>query len=101
MDPAREIDWQRKLRPIRVGAEPILDQLRRRFQAMLLMTGLTSMIALMMLAIFAGFGRPDVGLGVAGLIVLPVTSWIWLDYLLLRSRTFAYWRERENEAPPS
>ncbi len=95
MDVDREAYWRGKLGAIRIGAEPVEAQLRRRFLAMLVITGLTAMIGLMLLAIFVAFGRSDVGLRVAGVVILPATLWFWLDYWTLRGRVNAYRRERD------
>ncbi len=45
------------------------------------------------LGIFAAFGRADVGMAVAGLLLLPVAAWAWMDFALLRHRAAAYARE--------
>ena len=94
MDPSREAYWRGKLRSIRLGAEPVEVQLRRRFLAMIVISGLTAMIGLILLAILGAFGRVDIGLRMFGLVFLPATSWFWLDYALLRRRASAYLREQ-------
>ena len=97
MDADREAYWRGKLGAIRIGAEPVEAQMRRRFLAMIVITGLTAMIGLMLLSIFVAFGRTDVGLRVAGVVILPATFWFWLDYLTLRGRVNAYRRERDGD----
>ncbi len=93
MDPSREAYWANKLRPIRLRAEPVEFQLSQRFNGMVVISALTLAIGLIALAIFAGFGRPDLGLGFVGLLFLPEIAWFWLDYAVLRSRASAYLRE--------
>ena len=95
MDASREIYWQRKLRPIRLRAEPIRDQLSRQWTVTLVMSAILALIGLMIAAIFATFGRLDIGLYFFGLGFLPVIAWKWLEYELLRRRVGAYHRERE------
>ncbi len=91
---ARELALGRKLgRRIRLGAEPIGRQLDLRFRAIVAMTGILAGVGSMFLAIFAAFGRPDVGFAVGGLILGPVAAWAWLDFALLRHRALAYDRE--------
>jgi hypothetical protein len=105
MDPARDVYWARKLRPILLGAEPVEEQLSRSFYGMIVISAVTSFIGLFVLAIFAAFGRADIGLLVVGESFLPGTLWFWLDYSILRRRTLAYLREKSAtdraEAPPS
>ena len=104
MDPTREAYWVRKLRPIRPGAEPVETQLTRRFYGMVVISALTALIGLILLAIFAAFARVDIGLRIVGLIFAPATLWFWLDYAVLRRRATAYLRERgessSDDAPP-
>jgi hypothetical protein len=98
MDPSREVYWRKKLHPIRPGAEPVEFQLSQRFYGMVVISALTLAIGLIALAIFAGFGRPDLGLGFVGLLFVPEIAWFWLDYAVLRHRASAYLRERAESA---
>jgi hypothetical protein len=104
METDREAYWRRKLRRLRIGAEPIEAQLDRQFRATVVLTAIPGVIGSMILAIFSAFGRPDVGLAVAGVLLLPVVVLAWLDYGVLRARASSYLREtttRENtDAPP-
>jgi hypothetical protein len=98
MDSSREAYWANRLRPIRLRAEPVEFQLSQRFNGMVVISALTLAIGLIALAIFAGFGRPDLGLGFVGLLFVPEIAWFWLDYTVLRSRASAYLRERGAES---
>ena len=95
MDPAREAYWRRRFGSSGLSPGPVdLGHLRLRFHTTILMSGLLAMIGLFMLAIFAGFGRPDVGLRIFGFLFVPVVLWTWLEYAVLRRRVHAYLRER-------
>ena len=104
MDASRVAYWEKKLRPFRLDAEPFEGQLRQRFYATVVVTAVILFIASFMLAIFAAFGRVDIGLRLVALSFLPVALWFWLDYAVLRSRALSYLREcgepGNNDAPP-
>ena len=103
MDPSREAYWRRKLRRLRFGAEPIAEQLARHFRATVGLTGVAGVIGMIFLAIFAAFGRPDVGGVVLGVLVAPVVVLAWLDHVILRARASSYLKERaahKNTATP-
>src|SRR4051812_26262623 len=68
VDSSREAYWRGKLSAFGVGPEPIEVRLAVRFRAMQVMSGLLAIIGLIFLAIFAGFGRPDVGLQLVSLL---------------------------------
>lgn len=91
--------WRVKLGRLRLGVEPIDDQLARYHRATLLLTAIPAGIGLMFVALFSAFGRPDVGLVVAAVLFLPVVALAWLDYAVLRSRASGYLRDlREHES---
>ncbi len=94
MDANRAAYWRRRLRPLRLDAEPIDRQLARRSGALAMLSGISAIIGLMFLAIFASFGRPDVGAGVVGVLLVPVVAWSWLDFVVLQARAFSYLEER-------
>ncbi len=97
MDIHRERYWRRKLRRLRLDAEPIAEQLERQRRTTIVLTAIPSGIGLMFLAIFAGFGRPDVGAAVVGLVIVPIVAMAWFDFARLRSGAAAYLRERSDE----
>jgi len=104
MDLDREAFWRRKLSRLRFGAEPIEEQMARQFRVTVALTAIPSGIGLMILAIFAAFGRPDVGAVVVGVLLGPVVALAWLDYAVLRARASTYleeWAEHEKaDVPP-
>ena len=77
---ARERDWQRRLGRLRLGAEPLEEQLARYRRATWVLTDIALGLALMFLGLFAAFHRPDVG-GILALVLLaPVVALAWIDY---------------------
>ncbi len=104
MDISREAYWRRKLRRIRFGAEPISEQVSRQFRVTVALSGLAIGIGFIFLAIFAAFGRPDVGAVLIGVLVGPIVGLAWLDYAVLRIRISAYLKEmaarKNSDAPP-
>ena len=103
--PDREAYWRRRLRRIRFDAEPIGEQLARQFRVTVALTAIPGGVGLMILAIFAAFGRVDVGSAVVGVLVLrPGVGLAWLDYAVLRARVLSYLQERaahKNSETPS
>ena len=103
MDRVRRPDWSKKLRPLYLGAEPIDFQMKRRLGVVVVASVLFSGLALFFGAIFAGFGRWEIGLALAALIA-PIVGWIWWDYLRLRRAVATYRQEllgdpTSNETP--
>ncbi|WP_165249715.1 hypothetical protein [Paludisphaera soli] len=86
MDPApndRRAYWQDRLGRLRLEAEPLDVQLARRHAACWALTSITTAIAAGFLALFASFDRPDLGLGLAALLWLPVVGVSWWDHARL------------------
>jgi hypothetical protein len=104
MDPTREAYWRRKLRRLRLEAEPIGEQVYRQLRATVGVTGVSVAIGMMFLAIFAAFGRPDVGAILPGVLLGPVVALAWLDFAILKARASRYSREKAaskaTDAPP-
>jgi len=90
---ARERYWQRKLGRIRLGAEPIDEQLARYRRVTWMLTALPLALALFFVGLFTAFRRPDVGAIVAGVLLLPIVVIAWIDFGLLRLRVTRYQRE--------
>ncbi len=99
----RERDWQRKLGRLRLGAEPLRDQLERYRRVTWALTVVPAILSLMFVALFAAFRAPLLGLGVAAVLLLPVVGFAWLDYWILKRKVIHYEvdqaRQRENPAP--
>ncbi|WP_435006616.1 hypothetical protein P12x_004134 [Tundrisphaera lichenicola] len=91
--PEREARWQKRLRRLRLGAEPIEDQLVRFRRVTIVLTIIGISVGLMFLSIFAAFGRVDVGAIVVGILLGPVIALAWLDHAILRARAAAYLRD--------
>jgi hypothetical protein len=89
----RENRWRRKLGRLRLGVEPLEEQLARYRGVTWALTVVPSVLALMFLTLFAVFGRPDIGLIFDAIILLPIIIVAWLDYALLASRARRYLAE--------
>jgi hypothetical protein len=96
--PGREAYWRRRLGRLKLGVEPLLEQLNRYRRVNTALTIVTGVVAVFFAALFTAFAAPALGLVIAGLIFLPVTSMAWMDYIVLRGRARAYERERESMA---
>jgi hypothetical protein len=90
---SRESRWRRKLGRLRLGVEPIEEQLARYRGVTWALTAVPSVLALMFLTLFGVFGRPDIGLIFDAIILLPIIIVAWLDYALLASRAKRYLAE--------
>ena len=89
----RESRWRRKLGRLRLGVEPLEEQLARYRGVTWALTVVPSVLALMFLTLFGVFGRPDIGLIFDAIILLPIIIVAWLDYALLASRARRYLAE--------
>jgi len=85
--------WSGRLGRLRLGVEPIEEQLSRYRRATQLLTAIPLGIALIFVALFTAFGRPDVGAILAAVLLLPIIALAWLDYAVLRSRASGYLRD--------
>jgi hypothetical protein len=92
--PERERYWRRKLGRLRLGAEPLEEQLARYRRVTWALTIVPLAIGLMFIALFAAFRRPDVGALLAAVLLLPVVALAWLNHMRLERRVAAYRRER-------
>jgi hypothetical protein len=91
---ARERRWQRALGRLRLAAEPIEEQLDKYRRVTWALTVVPLIIGAMFVALFSAFRRPDLGVLMAALLVLPVVVFAWLDFSRLRHRAEQYLRER-------
>ena len=89
----RETYWRRKLGRLRLGVEPIEDQLARYRRVTWALTAVPSLVGAMILAIFTAFGRPDIGLKFVAIILLPIVLGAWWDYSRMSARARRYRRE--------
>lgn len=90
---ARERYWRRKLGRIRLGVEPIEEQVAKYRRVTWMLTAVPLGLALIFVALFTAFRRPDVGAILAGVLLLPVVSLAWFDFGLLKLRVARYSRE--------
>lgn len=88
-------DWARRLAPLRLDAEPLHEQLTRRVGAFLALVGVTTAVALAFFALFAAFGRWDVGLVAAVSLWLPIVGLAQRDLIRLTRAVEAYDRAGE------
>jgi hypothetical protein len=92
----RERVWRRKLGRLRLGVEPIEEQLVRYRRVTWALTAVPAGLALMFLTLFTAFGRPDVGLIFDAIILLPIVLVAWADYGLIARRARRYLAERDD-----
>ena len=86
----RQKHWRRKLGRLRLGVEPIEEQLTRYRRVTWALTAVPSVLAVFFLTLFTVFGRPDVGLILVGILLLPIILGAWLDYAVLSRRARQY-----------
>lgn len=92
--PQRERAWARKLGRVRLGVEPVPDQLRKYRAVTWVITIVAGGMAVFIAALFTAFKSPGTGLIVAGVLFGPVILSAWLGYAKLESRALAYLREK-------
>ena len=90
----RQAYWVRKFRRLRLDAEPIEEQLARQKRVTWALTVVSSIIALMFIALFAAFRRPDLGLLFDLMFFGPILLFAWFDYEILQRDASAYLAER-------
>src|ERR1700733_6130154 len=86
----RENHWRRKLGRLKLGVEPIEEQLARYRRVTWALTAVPAAIGLMFLTFFTVVGRPDIGLIFDAVVLLPIAVGAWLDYALLARRARRY-----------
>lgn len=91
---ARERYWQRKLGRLRLGVEPLREQLARYRRVTWMLTAVPLVIALLFVSLFAAFRRPEIGLILAAILLLPIVIFAWIEYGLLALRVARYTREQ-------
>jgi hypothetical protein len=91
---SRENEWRRKLGRLRLGVEPIEEQLARYRRVTWALSVLPLGLGTMFLILFSVFGRPDIGLIVITVLVLTIGLGAWVDHALLARRARRYLSER-------
>jgi hypothetical protein len=89
----RENHWRRKLGRLKLGVEPIEEQLTRYRRVSWVLTAVPAVIGLMFLTLFTVFGRPDIGLIFDAIVLLPIVVGAWLDYAWLARKARRYLTE--------
>jgi hypothetical protein len=89
----REHYWQRKLGRLRLGVEPIEEQLARYRRVTWALTAVPSILGALFFALFTVFARPGIGFIVVAVLLLPVVLLAWWDHLTLVSRARRYRNE--------
>jgi hypothetical protein len=92
----REAWWQGRLGRLRLGAEPVEEQLARYRRVTWALTIVPGIIALLFVSLFAAFGRAEIGLLVVLILFLPIVARAWLDHASLTRRARCYLEERAN-----
>lgn len=91
----RERYWRRRLGRIRLGVEPVDEQLTKYRRVTLTLSVVPGLIGLIIVTLFGAFGRPDVGLGLVLVVLGPMVGLAWLDYWKMARNVAAYRREIE------
>jgi hypothetical protein len=86
----RENEWRRKLGRLRLGVEPIEEQLARYRRVTWALTVIPSVPGLMFVSLFTIFGHPEIGLVFVAILLLPIVLGAWFDYALLANRARRY-----------
>ena len=89
----RQREWQAKLGRLRLGAEPLEVQLERYRRVTWMLTAVPAGLAFFFFLLFSAFRRPGIGAVVALSFSVPIIVIAWVDFLRLRNRACAYWRE--------
>jgi hypothetical protein len=92
----REAWWQGKLGRLRLGVEPLEEQLARYRRVTWALTIVPGFIAAVLVSLFAAFGRADIGFVVILILFLPIVAREWLDHVILTQRARCYREERAN-----
>ncbi len=91
----RESYWRRKLGRLRLGVEPIEEQLARYRRVTWTLTAVPSFLGVFFVTLFSVFGRPDVGLILVAVVLLPIVVGAWWDYAMMAGRARRYRREAD------
>jgi hypothetical protein len=98
----RQQYWRRKLGRLRLGVEPLDEQLARYLGVTWGLTIVPAVIGTIIIVLFTVFGAWRIGVLLAGLLFLPVVAVAWLDYWRIRRNVERYEAERrEYEARAS
>ncbi len=91
----REDYWRRRLGRLRLGVEPIEDQLARYRRVTWALTAVPAFLGIFFLTLFTVFGRPDIGLILVAIVLLPIVLGAWWDYARMAKRARRFRQEAE------
>jgi hypothetical protein len=91
----RENDWRRKLGRLRLGVEPIEEQLARYRRVTWALTAVPAALAVFFFTLFAVFRYPLVGLVFDAVVLLPIVLTAWADHALMTHRARRYRAEAD------
>jgi hypothetical protein len=82
--------WRRRLGRLRLGVEPIEEQVERYRRVSLTLMAVQGFMALFFFTLFSVFGRPDIGLVVVAVLFVPmiVSSWLGFKRMQWRANTY-------------
>jgi hypothetical protein len=86
----RDEALQANLGRLRLGAEPIEEQVRRQRRATWALTVIMTILGFLFFSLFTGFGRPDVGAVLACVLVAPILIIVWREYFQMAKRAQLY-----------
>jgi hypothetical protein len=91
----RDAWWRRKLGRLRLEAEPLEEQVARYRRVTWALTVVPAILAIMFVALFTAFGRPEIGLVLVAILLVPIVLVAWLDQAILAHRARRYLAELE------
>ena len=89
----RQAYWSRRLGRIRLGAEPLNDQLARLRLVTIVASLVILFIGLFMFMLFLVFGRADIGAIVAAVAIVPLAGLAWYEDWKMHHRVRQYEEE--------
>jgi hypothetical protein len=92
----RERIWAHRLGRLRLGVEPLEEQLTRLRRTTWALAIIPSFIGLFVQTLFTVFSRPDIGLVVVLILFAPMILSPWVGYARLKRRAAAYHADRRN-----
>jgi hypothetical protein len=91
----RERYWRQRLGRLQLGVEPLEEQLARLRLVTWVLSLVPAGIGILIIAIFTAFRRPDLGLLLAALLVVPIVVLAWMDFARLKRAAADYEAERQ------
>ena len=89
----RVLYWQRRLGRVRLGVEPVEAQIERIRQMTWVILAVVTFLEVFFLSLFTAFKRPDIGLILISVSLVPIELVAWFDYVRLRNRVREYQAE--------